>query len=472
MAKKNLRELYQARYGIKKPLRPYQREAVEFGIAHSNVALLMDPRLGKTRVDIAITGYRFLQGQINKWVVVAPAVAKDVWMTELLDTFAIPISVTTIEGKAEERLLDLKGWKLLPGELNILVINHEATWRLKKALYKSNPQKVSVDESQKIANHASKQSGACHTLARRAQFHTILTGTFLPKPTSAFSQFKFLDPTIFGTKYQDHLDRYVRTYGYGGHKPKTFKNLDEMSEKIASVSYQLTRAQAGGFPDEQYQDIPVHLGKDALYHYGRMEEELKTIVNGREVTAKIVLVQTLRMQQITAGFLPVWNPNDEQEENVEIGGDKIRALRGLLEEYRETEPLVIFVRFKYELNRVMKLCKDVGRSVTWIAGGMKGTQRDDNKHAFQTHKTVDTIVVQVRAGGVAIDLSRADTAIFFHIPQSFIDYEQAKARIIAEGNGKKSILHLVAKGTVDEDAREMLQTRGDLAARILKRYKG
>lgn len=467
----NLRQRYQAKYGIKVPLRPYQLKAAALGTQLDNIALLMDPRLGKTRIDIAITGYRFNNGEVDKWIIVAPAVAKDVWRQELQDSLDIPHEVTLVEGKAEERKLLIKGWTTKPGQLNILVINHEATWRLKKFLYKSNPDKVTVDESHKIANHATKQSRCCHVLGRRAQFHTILTGTFLPKPTSAFSQYLFLEPEIFGTRWADFCNQYVRTWGFGGHKPKTFKNLDEMSAKVDSRAFKLTRAEAGGFPEEYYENRYCELGRDAIHHYNQMEKELKTIVEGHEVRASIVLTQVLRMQQITAGFLPVWKPDDEQTENVEIGGDKLRLLRGILEEYPDETPLVVFVRFRYELNRVKKLCFDLGRPATFIAGGMKPGERDANKHDFQTHKKFNTCVVQIRAGGIAIDLSRADTAIFFHIPQSFVDYEQAKARIIAAGNGRKVILHLLARGTVDEDAHAVLTERGDLAARILRRYK-
>lgn len=478
--KKNLKQAYQAKYGIKKPLRGYQRKAAALGCRIPHYALLLDPRLGKTRVDIAVSGYRFLQGDVHTWVIVCPKVALDVWATELRDTLAIPHQVEIVEGKAAERKLLLKGWrKLGTDQLNILIINHEATWRLKKFLYKTNPDKVTVDESHKIGNHATKQSGALHTLANRSEFHTILTGT-LGGPLKAFSQFKFLDSSIFGTKWKANkrkpndtpgfLDEYVKTYGFGGHKPKTFKNMDKLREKIAAVSFQLTRKEAGGFPVEQYQTLHFELTSPATKHYAEMEKQLKTIVQGEEVTATIVLTQTLRLQQITAGFLPVRKPDDDLKTNVAVGQDRMKALRELVEEYDEREPLVIFCRFRYELDAVLAQMKRMRRSANFIAGGMRPGERDANKHAFQDGK-VDTCVVQIRAGGIAIDLSRADTAIFYTVPQSYLDYEQAKARIIARTGGSKSLLHLAATGTVDELAIEALQANGDLAAAVMARYK-
>ena len=482
MQAKSLRARYQARYGIKQPLRGYQLRAAKVGVDNDSFALLMDPRLGKTRIDIAVTGYRFLQGQVTKWVIICPSIAKDVWKVELEDTLDVPYEIEIVEGKAEERRILLKGWKATPGKLSIMIINHEATWRLKKILYKTNPQKVTVDESQKIKNHAAKQSKAIHVLGRRADYRTILTGTCLSKPTDAFSQYKFLDPEIFGTLWKrsrfkrngppGFLDQYVDKFGFGGHKPETFKNLDQLQDKIASVAFQLTRAEAGGFPEEQYQTIHFELTNPALKHYNDMMNTLKTLVRqaGRseEVVAEIVLTQALRLQQITGGFLPVRNPDDDLQTNVALGDDRLRALRGIVDEYHTTEPLVIFCRFRYELAAIIAQMKKMDRSVNFIAGGMKPGMRDQAKWDFQKGK-IDTCVVQIRAGGIAIDLSRADTGIFYSSTSSLIDYEQAKARIIARTGGKVSLLSLAAKGTVDDDQILSLQTKQDLAKLILRR---
>lgn len=473
----SLKERYQARFGIKQPLRGYQLRAAKVGVNCPNYGLLMAPRLGKTRIDIAVTGYRWLQGQVSKWVIICPSVAKSVWAEELLNTLNVPFELETIEGAAEERKAMLKGWKNTAGVLSILIINPEATWRLKKLLYKSNPDKVTLDESHRIKNHAAKQSKTIQVLGKRASYRTILTGTFMSTPTDCFSQFKFLDPTIFGERWKrskfggpdGFLDRYVATYGFGGHKPKTFKNLDEMATKISSVTYQLTRADAGGFPQEQYQTVRFSLTGTARRHYDNMWKNLKTVVlsskGNQKVVAPIVLTQVLRLQQITGGFLPVPDPDENQVENVPLGSDRIKALRGIVEEYPTDYPLVIFCKFRYEVQAITALMEQLKRSSATIVGGMKPADRDINKQNFQKGR-VDTIVAQVRAGGISIDLSRSDTGIFYSSTSSYIDYEQAKARIIARTGGSVSLLSLAAEGTVDEDIIRSVQENRDISELI------
>ena len=469
----NLKERYQARFGIKQPLRGYQLKAANLGITLDSYALLMAPRLGKTRIDIAATGGRFLRGEVSKWVIVCPSIAKDVWKTELADTLAVPHEITVIEGKADERKALIKEYNK-KGTLNILIINPEATWRLKKLLYKVNPDKVTVDESHRIKNHAAKQSRTLHTLGTRASYRAILTGTFMSSPSDVFSQFKFLEPSIFGTKYKKggyggsdgFLEQYVETYGVGGFKPKTWKNLDQLSAKVASVAFQLTREQAGGFPQELYQSFTFPLTNPAKKHYLEMFDDLATAVKHSEgsedVVASIVLTQLVRLQQIASGFLPT------TEGDQELGNDRIKALEGLLSEYPTTEPLVILCRFHFELQAVATLLDALGRTHGTISGRVSLEDRNVIKKNFQDGK-LDTVVVQVKAAGIAIDLSRARTSIFYSTPQSYIDYEQAKARMIARTGGSVAILHLIAEGTVDEDIIESLRNRENIVTRILSK---
>lgn len=452
---------YREKYGIKVSLRGYQRRAVELGIRLLGViALFMAPRLGKTRVAIALNGYLFKQGLIKRWAVICPAIAKEVWETELEDTLAIPYQIEVLEGKAKERQMLIKGWTDQPGKLSILILNPEATWRVKKFLYKWNPDSVTVDESHRIKNHAAKQSRTIHTFGTRASYRQILTGTWGSKPTDIFSQFKFMDPRVFGTRWADFLERYTATWGFRGKKPETFRDLDEMADRVKSRAFILSRKEAGGFPEELVQKINFQLKGASARHYRRMEEEMKTYLNGHRVAAKIVLTQALRLQQITSGFLPV------EGEEIEVGKDRLVALRELVSEYPTKDPLVIMAKFRKEIDNIEALMKRMGRTVGVIKGGDK--TRDVVKKQYQDGE-LDTIVVQVRAGGIAIDLSRGDTIIFHSMP-AYLDYEQAKARVISRKGGSVAILLLSAQDTIDEVHYESLTTGQDYAELIMGKF--
>lgn len=470
MSKSNLVERYQRRYGIKTQLRGYQLQALAKGLQGPAVAWLMAPRLGKTRVDIAMSGYLWLQGEITRWVIIGPSIAKEVWAEEIAATLDVPYKLEIVEGKAKERQLLLKGWKDEPGKLSIVVMNFEATWRLKKFLYKFNPSRITVDESHRIKHRSAKQSRTIRTFGKRAEYRAILTGTLMSKPTDVYSQYDFLAPGLFPTRWADFCSEHVDKYGYGGYKPKTYKNLDLLNQKIQSIAFQLTREEAGGFPREQSQVIHFELTNPARRHYDEMLKTLKTTVNESEVTAPIILVQTLRLQQITGGFLPVRDPDENLSVNSPLGADRIRALTELIEEYPTDEPLVIFAKFKYELEAILGITGRLGRSAGLIAGGIPQDVRNKAAARFQAGH-FNTMVVQIRAGGIAIDLSRSNTAIFYSMTHSFIDHEQAKARIIARTGGSKSLIYLAAKDTVDEDIINSGKEDEDLVKSILRKMQ-
>lgn len=472
----NLTERYQEKFGIKTRLRGYQRQAANQAIAQDGViALLMDPRLGKTRVDIAVSGYLFKNEGLDKWLIICPVIAMDVWKQEIINSLDVPYELELILGRMRERRAIVKGWQATPGKLSILIMNFEALGRIRKVLYKFRAKKTSIDESQRIKNRTTTQSKVAHTLGLKSEFRTILTGTFMSKPYDCFSQYKFLDPSILGTKWkrshkskdqsQGFLDVYADKWGFGGHMPTSWKNLDELHRLIHTRAFYLTRAQAGGFPEEHTQDFSFTLTNPALRHYREMEDELRTMVEGHRVSAAIVLTQILRLQQITGGFLPVLRPDEDQATNVPLGNDRIMALADLLDQYPVDEPLVILAKFRYEISAILELVKKMGRTTNSIVGGMKN--RPQAIADFQSG-LVSTSVVQIRAGGISVDLSRADTAIFYST-SDHMAYEQARARIIARTGGRVFFLRLKAEGTIDEGILESLDRNQDTVTNIMEK---
>lgn len=438
-------------------LRDYQRPIVLEAIRHKAFGYLLDPRLGKTLVSTAVTGYQYRKRLVKRWLIVAPKIAKSVWMDEIEKHSSMRCKTAIIQGKADDKAAQVKLWRDYIGKISILITNPEQIWRIRRILLRWKPDKVTIDESHRIKHRGARQARMAHSLGRKAEFREILTGTLFNSPLDAFSQFKFLEPELFGTRWEDFCDEYVRTYGFGGYKPKTFKNLDELWEKVGSITYSLTRADAGGFPKEQFQVIKFPLTGKTLRHYREMEKDFLTMVNDDSVRADIVLTQALRLQQITAGFLPVRKPDEDLAVNVALGDDKICALKEIVDDYPTKEPLVVFARFKYELEAVATALRKLSRRVDIIAG-----KRDNEavRKNFQAGN-LDAVVVQIRSA-ISISLARAQTAIYFSGTSSLIDYDQSRARIAEQGPPSIAFIHLAAEATVDEDQYEALQSRGDV----------
>ena len=85
--------------------------------------------------------------------------------------------------------------------LKVAVINYESTWRdeIFEALLAYDADLIICDESQRIKTHDAAQSKAMHQLGDRARYKLILSGTPVQnQAVDIFSQYRFLDPSIFG----------------------------------------------------------------------------------------------------------------------------------------------------------------------------------------------------------------------------------------------------------------------------------
>ena len=80
----------------------------------------------------------------------------------------------------------------------------------------------------------------------------------------------------------------------------------------------------------------------------------------------------------------------------------------------------------------------------------------------------EVIAVQIQAGGLGIDLTRARYSIFYSLGYSLGDYEQALARVHRPGQNRKvTHLHLVAPGTVDEHVYDALEQKRDVVEFVI-----
>ena len=210
----------------------------------------MDMGTGKTLTTISVMGRAYLNEKIKKVLVVCPASVVPVWEKEIEQYADFENTVITLEGTMNKRKQKLK--ELVFGKgLKVAVINYESTWRMFDDLKEWCPDMIICDESQRIKNHTAAQSKAMHKLGDLAKYKMLLTGTPIQNnPLDVFSQYRFVDKTIYGTSFYIFRNRYVRMGGYGGHQVIGYINQDELIEKMHSIAYRVTKEEALDLPEE------------------------------------------------------------------------------------------------------------------------------------------------------------------------------------------------------------------------------
>lgn len=187
-----------------------------------------------------------------------------------------------------------------------------------------------------------------------------------------------------------------------------------------------------------------------------------------EVSVDLAITQMLRLHQLTGGFLTT------DEGNLAfLGSAKYDALFEALEDWRgRREPddkAVIFCKFTAEVRSICKMLSNMSERFDYFDGSHNDPRIWQD---FQDRPDTRVLVVQIETGGVGIDLFRANLGIFFSVGLNYVDYDQARARLLRIGQEKTVLyLHIMMEDTIDMKIRDALQSKGNLAKEVLDTYR-
>ena len=431
-----------------------------------SVAILAEMGTGKTLISIGIAGYLYLQKEINKLLIVAPLSITKVWEEEFQKFADFDYQLEVLEGPTKEKSETLRN--LFGTKLQVAVVNYESCWRMEKEIALWKPDMIICDESSKIKNPQAKQSKALHRLGKISKHNMILTGTPVTNnPLDFFSQYKFLDESIFGGSYYSFRARYAIMGGYGNYQVVGYKNLPELTEKAHSIAFRITKKEALDLPEQVDVTRYVELEPMARAIYNQVERDSYAELSQGEVVVRNVLTKLLRLSQITGGYIK----DEFSEIEEQVSSAKLNALEEIIEECLDADKkVVVFARFISEIDAITKMLKHHGIKYSLIRGDVKDRASEVEK--FQNDKDVKVFVGQLQTTGMGLTLTASDTAVFYSLSYNFADYEQAKARIHRIGQKNNcTYIHLIAKKTIDEKVMEALSKKKNIADLVVDNWK-
>ena len=439
--------------------------------------LLFEMGCGKTLTAIAIMGALYRQRRITRVLVVAPSSVCSVWPHDLAAFAAFPYEVRVLLGEKKQRLEALHSLTDYPNTANrllVAVINYEATHRegIFEALEGYAADLIVCDESQRIKNPRAAQSRAVQMLGDRAACRLILSGT--PVQNGAidlYSQYRFLDPGVFGANFYAFRNRYCQMGGYGGHEVVGYQHMDELVKKEHAIALRVTKAECLDLPGQTFVRRYVQLEPAARRLYAQIARaSCAELENGEHVTASIVLTKLLRLMQLTGGFVQA----DGGDRLRPTGSAKLDALADILEDYVQEagQKLVVFARFRPEIAAICQLLEQRGIRYGRIDGEVPMDQRGAVVEEFQNDPSVKVFVAQIQTAGLGITLHAASAAVFYSLDFNYANYAQALARIHRIGQAQPvTYIHLLAEHTVDEQVLDALERKEGLARTIVDGWK-
>ena len=440
--------------------------------------LLFEMGCGKTLTAIAIAGAGYQMGKVERLLIVAPTSVVAVWPKELQEYAKFKYTCKTLLGEKKQRIKQIDDLLKFPFKaLKVAVINYESTWRpeILEKLKEFDADMVIADESQRIKTYDAAQSKAMHELGDQARYKLILSGT--PVQTAAidiWSQYRFLDKTVFGDNFFKFRGRYAIMGGYGNKKIVGYKDLEGLIKKEHSIAFRVTKDEALDLPEQTFETRKIQFNQKEKNLYERIKKDsYAELDGGGHITATTVLTRLLRLQQLAGGFLV----QDDAQKPQLVSRAKLDALGDIIEDYviGSGKKLVIFARFIAEVKAIMDLDdKVLPKELKQVAiyGDIKKEDRGDIVKQFQEDPKTVLFIGQIDTAGTGITLTAADTCVYYSKNFNYATYSQSLSRIHRIGQRNCcTYIDLEIEGTIDELISKALSRKEDMAKTVVDNWR-
>ena len=443
-----------------------------FNSCHSGVMFDMEMGTGKTMTTIAVIGSL---KDAQRILIVCPKISLRVWAEEYQKFANYGYDLAPLNGTAKKRLEIMNSLieNEKEGRKSIAVINYEYAFPFEKILTEWKPDVVVCDESHKIKSPSAKQTKAITKISKLSKYKFCLTGTPMTNNLLDFySQFRFLDISVFGSSYVAFKNKYVITGMYDEYLRPNPVNLQELKYRLGSISYRVTKDECLDLPPYSDVYIKVDFEPETMAKYKEFEKEFVVWLNKQDmITAQNALTQTLKLRQLTGGFCYDYNQKNGRD-IIHFDKAKLNACEDLVSDIvREGNKVIIFAEFQAEIEAIEEMCNRLKiRAVSYYGGS---SEKEKNKAYEDFVKgTAMVFIGQIESAGISITLTNAKYTIFYSTGYKYGSYDQARSRMHRKGQKQNcTYYHLIVNGTIDERINKALDKKERLAETIIDGYK-
>ncbi|MDQ8819922.1 SNF2 helicase associated domain-containing protein [Streptococcus ruminantium] len=426
------------------PLRDYQQTGVKWLSMLDTYGfggiLADDMGLGKTLQAIAFLTSRLTED--SKVLILAPSSLIYNWQDEC-KKFAPNLDVVVVHGTKEQREA------LIAAKHQIMVTSYPS-FRQDVSLYKQKQfDYLILDEAQVMKNAQSKIAQLLREFEVGNCF--ALSGTPIENHlTELWSIFQIVLPGLLPTKYAfgklsaKEIARAIQPFVLRRQKETVLQELPDLIE--VNVLNELTNEQKAVYLAQlQQMQARIAGADDAQINRSKIE----------------ILSGITRLRQICD--TPSLFMDDFRGES-----GKLNSLKELLLQLKDGEHRVlIFSQFKTMLEHIASQLDDLGMSSYILTGSTSARQRQEMTQAFNAGSR-DAFLISLKAGGVGLNLTGADTVILVDLWWNPAVEAQAISRAHRMGQTDKvECYRLITKGTIEEKIQDLQENKKNLVKTVL-----
>ena len=317
------------------------------------------------------------------------------------------------------------------------------------------PKVMVMDESHYIKNPKAKRTKMALELCKRIPKKIFLSGTPIENKTMDFwTTLSVLDPKNFGNYFKfgmEYCNGYKSMWGYDF---SGSSNQDTLLAKASRVMIRRKKCDVlKELPPQQNIVIPVDISNRSEYNWA----EADFIQWVRENKGSIAAMRARRSEAITRiAYLKTL-----------AARGKLDAIRQWIDNYREEtgKKLVVCASHHEILDELTAGRKKYVR----VDGSKSAAARQAAVDQFQSNPDIAEFYGQIKAMGVGMTLTAADTVLFTELEWNPSIHDQAAARVHRIGQTSSNITayYLIAVGTLEESIAEAIDAKRQNIARVL-----
>ena len=453
---------------LRADLRPYQQAGVfylkQMALRGRNMILADEMGLGKTVQTLALitsSPRDFLPA-----LVVCPTSLVDNWVREA-GKFAPSLKVLEISGPSRKSL-----WEKSSSQ-DLCICSYALIKRDIAYLENLSFRYLILDEAQHIKNPASANAQTCKRIS--ADHKLVLTGT--PLENSAedlWSIFDFLHAGLLGT-----LSSFRTKY------MELLKNADlkkELSRRIAPFILRRKKADVcSELPPKQEQVVYCEMNdvQKKLYRFfaEKARQCCEDVRLGKDAAGghMAILSSLLRLRQVCCdpALLPENLLKEAGGSALESVADreasaKMELLQELLQESIDSgHKVLVFSQFTSMLKLMCQWLEKQGITYAYLDGSTK--DRMERVDAFNNSADIPVFLLSLKAGGLGLNLTSADTVIIYDPWWNPAAEAQAADRTHRIGQTRSvNCIKLVVKDSVEEKVLELQDRKKELFGSLVE----
>ena len=429
---------------IQAELRDYQKKGIQWlqMLHHYGFGGILadDMGLGKTLQTIA-----FLSSQVQtdtSVLILAPSGLIYNWADEF-QKFAPDLDVVVVHGLKSHR-------ESILAENHQIYVTSYATFRQDSEIYRDlSFDFLFLDEAQVMKNAQTKIAQSLRRFVVPSVF--ALSGTPIENHLGElWSIFQIVLPGLLPAKKEfmklstERVAQFIKPFVMRRKKEEVLTELPDLIEVVYKNELE---DQQKAIYLAQLQQMQDRLGQvsDSEFQRNRVE----------------ILTGLMRLRQICD--TPALFMEDYQGES-----GKLDSLRDLLVQIAEGgHRVLIFSQFRGMLDRIEQELPDLGLTSFKITGSTPAQERQEMTKAFNQGER-DVFLISLKAGGVGLNLTGADTVILVDLWWNPAVESQAIGRAHRMGQEQAvEVYRLVTRGTIEEKIQELQEKKKNLVSEIL-----